>query len=80
MLLKNRVLVRRTALGISQHELSRRTGLSRVTIRAIERDPSHNVSAEVQRRLAEALDDPGLFWLEAAYDVGEDADTEEGGG
>jgi DNA-binding XRE family transcriptional regulator len=64
MRLRNRVLVKRAEQRISQHELSRRTGLSRMTLRAVERDDGYEPNSTVMTALCEALDDPDLFWWE----------------
>lgn len=64
MRLRNRVFEIRKALGLSQHQLSRLTGLSRMTIRAIERDMGHEASTDTQRKLCAALNRTDLFWME----------------
>lgn len=64
MQLRNKVLVTREARGISQHELSRMTGLSRMTLRAVERNDGYEPNSTVMTVLCAALDDPGLFWWE----------------
>jgi DNA-binding XRE family transcriptional regulator len=64
MRLRNRVLATREGLALSQHELSRRTGLSRMTLRAVERDDGYEPNSTVMTMLCEALDAPDLFWWE----------------
>ena len=64
MRLRNKVLKTRESLGISQHELSRRTGLSRMTLRAVERNDGYEPNSTVMTSLCEALDAPDLFWWE----------------
>ena len=64
MRLRNKVLATREAKGISQHELSRKTGLSRMTLRAVERDDGYQPISTVMTMLCESLDDPDLFWWE----------------
>lgn len=66
MRLRNRVKTARRELDISQRELARRTGLSRLTIRAIERDNGYSPNGTVMVRIATALDSDiqTLFWSE----------------
>jgi len=64
MRLRNRVRERREQARISQHELSRMTGLSRMTIRAVERDDGYEPLATVMTVLCAALNDAELFWWE----------------
>lgn len=64
MRLRNRVRKVREDKGQSQYDLSRGTGLSRVTIRAVERDDGYEPNSTVMTVLCEALDDPDLFWWE----------------
>lgn len=45
----------REAVGMSQAELSRRSGISRQTIIAMENDESYNVTAKTLLALADAL-------------------------
>ena len=65
-MLRNRVREVRTKLGISQRELVRRTGLSRQTLSAIERDNGYSPNGTVMASLGQALDaDLGdLFWID----------------
>ena len=71
MKMRNRVLATRAEMGISQHELCRRTGLSRLTIRAVERDDGYTPNGAVMLRLSEALgaDMNSLFWSEREPEV-----------
>ena len=66
MRMRKRVRARRIERGLSQAELSRRTGLHRFTIRLIERDTGYAPTGAVQLRLAEALGrgTHELFWSE----------------
>lgn len=64
MKLRNRVRQAREDKGLSQYDLSRSTGLSRVTIRAVERDDGYEPNSTVMTMLCQALDDPDLFWWE----------------
>ena len=64
MRLRNKVLAARDAKRLSQHELSRITGLSRMTLRAVERDDGYEPNSTVMTMLCTALDDPDLFWWE----------------
>jgi transcriptional regulator with XRE-family HTH domain len=64
MRLRNRVRLVREKLGVSQHELSRQTGLSRMTIRAVERDNGYVPNGSVMTRLSDALGETDLFWFE----------------
>lgn len=65
--LKNGVRDRRLALGMTQVELSRLTGVSRQSIWAIERGEDYEPSLSVARAIAEALKTSPelLFWSEA---------------
>lgn len=64
MLLRNRVRERRLELHLTQRELARRTGLSRQTLSAIERNDGYSPVARVMATIAEALDCSigDLFW------------------
>lgn len=64
MRLRNRVRITRLLRGIHQETLAQTAGISRNTLGKIERDNGYEPSSEVIRKLATALDDTGLFWLE----------------
>jgi len=66
--MRNSVAMTRRSAGLSLTDLARATGLSRLTIRVIERDEGHAPSGTVQLRLAEALGTTvqDLFWSEPA--------------
>ena len=81
--LLNRVRERRRELKLTQAALATRAGVSRQTVNKIERQPGYAVPKMVCVRLANALgvEESWLFYAEPRpYSVGEDADTEEGGG
>lgn len=65
--LRNRVRAVRIEAGLSQRQLGLRTGLSRVTLRSIERDDGYTPNSAVLMKVAEALgqDMHELFWTEA---------------
>lgn len=67
MKLRNKVKATREAVGISQHALSLRTGLSRVTLRSIERDDGYTPNGSVMLKLASELGVSmnDLFWSES---------------
>ncbi len=59
---------RREALRLSQEELSKKSGISRQTISAIETDTDRNVSTKTLKSLADALETTvaALFFDESA--------------
>jgi transcriptional regulator with XRE-family HTH domain len=64
MRFRNRVLTVRLRRGLSQHELMRQSGVSRLTIRRIEQDDGWPAEAGVQLKLCEILNHTRLFWTE----------------
>lgn len=78
--MKNRVLERRAALGLTQTALAQRAGVSRQTIWKLEHRPEYGVPKMVCVRLAAALDveESWLFYEDPRpYSVGDDADVEQ---
>lgn len=70
MRLRNRVRITRLLRGIHQETLAREAGISRHTLGRIERDDGYEPMGTVMRKLATALDDEGLFWMERTGDEG----------
>lgn len=60
----NRLREIRALRGLTLTELSRRSGISRQTLSAVEADPHYALRAELMLRLAQTLGDPGLFRIE----------------
>jgi transcriptional regulator with XRE-family HTH domain len=69
MRLRNRVRAVRAALGLSQRDLAKLSGVSRVTLGAIERDDGYEPKASVMGRVCEVLGDAGLWWFEPSEEV-----------
>lgn len=68
MRFRNRVHEIRLLRGLSVAELSRRSGVSTQTIFAIEADEGYPARGPVQLKLAIALNEPLLFWIEREPD------------
>jgi transcriptional regulator with XRE-family HTH domain len=62
--LRNRCRQARLERGLSLKEVARRSGMSRVTLRSIERDDGHEPTDASKRRLSEVLGQSvnALFW------------------
>jgi transcriptional regulator with XRE-family HTH domain len=68
MRLRNRVKATRVLRGVSQTALAERAGISRMTLRAIERDDGYQPKASAMVALARVLNDEGLWWMERTGD------------
>lgn len=64
MRLRNRVREARVERGLNLSQLADAAGLSRPTVRAIERDDGYEPTASVMSKLCETLGTPDLFWFE----------------
>lgn len=64
MRLRNRVRATRVLRGITQTALAHSAGISRLTLRQIERDDGYKPLGAVMVALANALNDVGLWWFE----------------
>jgi transcriptional regulator with XRE-family HTH domain len=62
--LRNRVRATRALRGITQSALAEWAGISRMTLRRVERDDGYVPWGTVMVALANALDDEGLWWME----------------
>ncbi len=60
----NRLREIRALRGLTLTELSRRSGISRQTLSAVESDPHYVLRSELMLQLARTLGDPGLFQIE----------------
>lgn len=64
MRLRNRVRATRVLRGITQTRLASEAGISRLTLRLIERDDGYEPTGHVIVAVANALNDEGLWWIE----------------
>lgn len=64
MRLRNRVRATRVLQGINQSALARKAGISRMTLRRIERDDGYIPWGTVMVALAHALNDETVWWME----------------
>lgn len=60
----NRLREIRALRGLTLTELSRRSGISRQTLSAVENDPHYVLRSELIVKLAQTLGDPDLFRVE----------------
>jgi DNA-binding XRE family transcriptional regulator len=66
MRFRNRVRQVRVASGASTYDIWRATGISRVTLRKIERDDGYQPRTRTVARLMEHFGRMDLFWYEPA--------------
>jgi DNA-binding XRE family transcriptional regulator len=71
MRLRNRVRATRVLRAITQTALAKEAGISRLTLRLIERDDGYAPMGAVMVALARALDDEGIWWMERTGDEGD---------